>query len=64
MPSKNRTFVQFEVSQAQIDLLFPALKMAEGFYTEAGMFDVADKVGKLHALLKKQLFDFEEVIDG
>ncbi len=50
--------VTIDVRQDKVDVLLAALKAAEGVYTTSGFWQPADEVGKLHASLRKQIFEF------
>ena len=52
--------VQVELTQHQVDVLFPALKAAEGVYTTNNEWQACKDLSVVYDTLKKQIFDYEE----
>lgn len=50
--------VNVDIKQNKIELLLAALKVAESSFTQSGKWDNASDVGKLHAQLRKQIFEY------
>lgn len=57
---KAKQTVQVNLSPHQVDVLFPALKAAEGLYTTQGEWQACKDLSVVYATLKKQIFDYEE----
>lgn len=55
--------VNVDIKQNKIDLLLAALKVAESSFTQMGKWDNASDVGKLHAELRKQIFEYHVEFD-
>jgi len=55
--------VNVDIKQNKIHLLLAALKVAESGFTQIGKWDNASEVGKLHAELRKQIFEYEVEFD-
>lgn len=53
--------VSVDVRQDKINILLAALKTAEDAYTKNSNWQAADEIGKLHASLRQQIFEFEKV---
>ena len=55
--------VEVELTQKQVDLLFPALKEAEQAYTTKGMFKACKGLSDLYATLHKQIYTYGQLED-
>ncbi len=53
--------VDFWLTEKQVDLLFPALKVAESAYTDAGKFKACKGLSEIHAILHKQIYTYGQV---
>lgn len=53
--------IEVELTQKQVDLLFPALKQAEIAYTTKGMFKACKGLSDLYATLHKQIYTYGQV---
>lgn len=53
--------VELTLTLKEIELLFPALKMAESGFTEAGNFKACKALTTLYAGLHKQVFTYGQV---
>lgn len=57
---KAKQVVTVDLTQHQIDVLFPALKAAEGLYTSQGQWQACKDLSVVYDTLKKQIFSYEE----
>lgn len=53
--------VELSLTLKEIDLLFPALKMAESGFTQTGNFKACKALTALYAGLHKQVFTYGQV---
>lgn len=53
--------IEFSLSRKQVDLLFPALKLAETAYTDAGNFKACKELEKIYRELRKQIFTYGQI---
>lgn len=53
--------VDIELTQEQVNLLFPALKQAESAYTQAGNWKACKELTKIYDELHKQIFTYGQV---
>jgi hypothetical protein len=53
--------IEVELTKQQVDLLMPALKAAETFYTEQGDFKVCKNLTKIYDSLYRQIFTYGQV---
>lgn len=55
--------IEVELTQKQVDMLFPALKKAESAYTQAGEWKACKGLSDLYATLHKQIFTYGQTED-
>lgn len=53
--------IEVSLTEKQVDLLFPALKMAESAYTDAGKFKACKGLSDIYATLHKQIYTYGQV---
>jgi hypothetical protein len=53
--------IEVELTEKQIDLLFPALKQAESAYTEAGNFKACKLLSEIYDSLHKQIYTYGQI---
>jgi hypothetical protein len=53
--------IEVELTEKQVDLLFPALKKAESAYTQAGEWKACKELTKLYEELRKQIFTYGQL---
>lgn len=55
--------IEVELTHKQINLLMPALKIAESAYTDEGHWKAAADVGKIFADLHRQIYTYGQMED-
>lgn len=58
-----KSVIEVELTQKQVDMLFPALKKAESAYTQAGEWKACKGLSDLYATLHKQVFTYGQTED-
>jgi hypothetical protein len=55
--------IEVELTPKQVDLLFPALKRAESYYTAEGNYKACKGLSDLYDMLHKQIYTYGQMED-
>jgi hypothetical protein len=53
--------IEVELTQKQVDLLFPALKQAESAYTDEGNFKACKALTEIYNSLHRQIYTYGQL---
>lgn len=60
---KEDFMIDLELTEGDIVLLLPALKIAESAYTVQGRYQAAKRAGKLHDSVYRQVFTYGQMVE-